>query len=317
MDLGATRSGASTAPAALRAAGLSSRLARFTSTRDLGDVAVPARHVAVPGEENARYLGEIALACQRVYDRVTESANARRRTLVLGGDHAIAAGSVAAASEAALRRGGRLGVLWIDAHGDCNTEWTTPSGNVHGMPVASLLGFGPDALCFGRPLSARQLVMLGVRELDPGEARFLDHLAIERVPADEVAAVHADRMAAHLLAILDLHGRCDTLHVSLDMDGLDPLDAPGVGTPVPNGLRLLPTLALLRAVAARRCEPDLACARRSRERGLAGRVRQHRPAAGFGLARRHRASLERGRRARAAGAARAHRRGHVRAIRAR
>ena len=252
MDLGATRFGASTAPTALRAAGLSTRLSRFTSTRDLGDITVPARHVAVPGEENARYLGEIALACQRVYDRVTDSANARRRTLVLGGDHAIAAGSVAAASEAALRRGGRLGVLWIDAHGDCNTEWTTPSGNVHGMPVASLLGFGPEALRFGRPLSAHQLVMLGVREMDPGEARILDHLAIDRVPADEVAAVHADRMAAHLLAILDLHGCCDTLHVSLDMDGLDPLDAPGVGTPVPNGLRLLPTLALLRALAARR-----------------------------------------------------------------
>ncbi len=237
MDLGQSRRGVDMGPSAVRYAGLQSRLARLGHVvRDEGNLHVPAPEQDIEdaeGGEGARRLGPVARVCQAVYDQARGCVEAGDFALFLGGDHSMSIGTVSALA----CTGQRVGMIWIDAHGDFNTPATSPSGNVHGMPVAVLVGDGPAALVdIGSPgakLQPSDIVQVGIRDLDAAERIRLSESAIDVFTmrhVDEMGIAHVARQA------LDRMRHVDRIHVSLDMDSLDPDDAPGVGTPVPGGL---------------------------------------------------------------------------------
>jgi arginase len=232
MDLGQGRRGVDMGPSAVRYAGLQSRLIRLGHTvYDHGNVPVPN-----PEEEVAdgmeRRLQAVTAVCQELYERSRSFITAGEFTIFLGGDHTISMGSVAAAAQREP-----LGLIWIDAHADFNTPETSPSGNIHGMPVASLVGDGPDCLVnvgySGAKVHPADIVQIGIRDLDPSERQRLkksDIHVFTMSHLDESGVATVARQA------LDLVRHRSRLHVSLDMDSLDPGEAPGVGTPVRGGL---------------------------------------------------------------------------------
>jgi arginase len=221
-------------PSALRYAGLDDHLRRLGYTvADAGNLSVPLPENEPPDNSRARHLESIAQVCQEVCRQALAALERGESVVFLGGDHSVSIGTVSAMAA----HGDAIGVLWIDAHGDFNTPETTPSGNVHGMALAALLGQGPPELTqIGRPgpkLRAADVVLFGVRDLDPGEREALRQagvLVLTMRDIDELGVATAARRALSKLAPLP------RLHVSLDMDALDPKDAPGVGTPVPGGL---------------------------------------------------------------------------------
>jgi len=234
MDLGQQRRGVDMGPSAIRYAGLHQALGALGyQVIDLGDVPIPLPEHVPPESEKARHLGSIAAACRKLYERVAAIDLREAGVIFLGGDHALSIGSVAAV--AADRDD--MGVLWVDAHGDFNTPETTPSGNVHGMALAALMGLGAPALVnIGRPgpkLRPDQAVLLGVRDLDPPER---EALRAHGVRVFTMRDVDERGMAATAREALACLAACRRIHVSLDMDVLDPAEAPGVGTPVAGGL---------------------------------------------------------------------------------
>jgi arginase len=234
MDLGQRRRGVDMGPSALRYAGLEPRLrALGYDVVDNGNLSVPLPEHQPPDSSRARHLESIAAVCRDVFDAALGSLEQSESAVFLGGDHSISIGTVSAIDA----HGEAVGVLWIDAHGDFNTPETTPSGNVHGMALASLLGFGaPELTNIGRPgakLKPSEAVLFGVRDLDPQEKEALRNsgmLVLTMREIDEMGVAAAARQA------LDRLSGLPRLHISLDMDSLDPLEAPGVGTPVPGGL---------------------------------------------------------------------------------
>jgi arginase len=235
LDLGQGRRGVDMGPSAIRYAGLEERLVSLGyAVRDLGNVDTPVQEATDLRDERARYLPEILAACERIAALVAAAAEAGDVPLVLGGDHSVALGTLAGLAVAAGRPGG---VIWIDAHGDLNTPASSPSGNVHGMPLAAALGLAGDA--FARPglllpaVEADRTVLVGVRQLDPAEQRLLrttDVRVFSMSEIDRVGIEHVMREA------LDRVSGPGFVHVSLDLDVLDPEVAPGVGTPVRGGL---------------------------------------------------------------------------------
>ena len=232
MDLGQSRRGVDMGPSALRYAGLKGRLERLGYTvEDRGNLELTDRD-ALPPEGGVAYMPQVVRACDAVYQAGREALAAGNIPLFLGGDHSIAAGTVGGVSHDQ-----RTGLIWVDAHGDFNTPETSPSGNVHGMPLAALMGLGdPPLVDQGRPgpkLPPEDVVLIGIRDLDAAEKvalreskatvytmRDIDERGIAEVAHEAVAKLsHTDR-----------------IHVSLDMDSVDPSFAPGVGTPVPGGL---------------------------------------------------------------------------------
>jgi arginase len=234
MDLGAGRRGVDMGASALRLARLGDTLAQLGHrVRDLGNVEVPVAESVPHGTGSARYGEAIAEVCNTVATRIA-SLPASAVPLLLGGDHAVSLGSVAGAVRHAPGR--RVGVLWIDAHADLNTPATSPSGNVHGMPLALLLGHGDEALRRSTgipPLRPEDVVLLGLRSVDPDERAFIRG---EGLTALTMSDVDRGGIAAVTSAALAALAHVDTLHVSFDADVLDPAVAPGVGTPVPGGL---------------------------------------------------------------------------------
>ncbi|HEY7732265.1 MAG TPA: arginase [Gaiellaceae bacterium] len=235
LDLGQGRRGVDMGPSAIRYAGLSERLAGLGwEVHDFGNVATPELEATDLHDERARYLPEILAACERVAALVAAAVEAGDVPLVLGGDHSVALGTLAGLGVAAGRPGG---VIWIDAHGDLNTPSSSPTGNVHGMPLAASLGLAGDAFARdGLPLpsvEADRTVLVGVRELDPAERELLrrsDLRVFSMSEIDRVGIEHVMREA------LDRVSGPGFVHVSLDLDVLDPEVAPGVGTPVRGGL---------------------------------------------------------------------------------
>jgi arginase len=234
MDLGQRRRGVDMGPSALRYAGLDQRLrALGHEVIDNGNLSVPLPENQPPDSSRARHLDSIAQVCRAVFDAALGSLHQNESAVFLGGDHSISIGTVSAIDA----HGQDVGVLWIDAHGDFNTPETTPSGNVHGMALATLLGQGaPELTNIGRPgakLKPSEVVLFGVRDLDGQEKEALRDsgmLVLTMREIDEMGVAQAARRALEHLAGLP------RLHISLDMDALDPLEAPGVGTPVPGGL---------------------------------------------------------------------------------
>ena len=233
LDLGAGRRGVDMGPSAIRYAGLVDRIRSLgLDVADLGDVGVAVPEAVEPGDEQARFLPEILRTCEQVADLVEENAGAGRLPLVLGGDHSVALGTL----EGMARLRGAGGVLWVDAHADMNTPETSPTGNVHGMPLAAALGLGGPA--FERPRWPRPAVvraaLVGVRSVDSGGERDLIRSVGVKVftmaDVDKMGVEHAIRESLEYLA------GSRFVHLSLDMDSIDPEAAPGVGTPVRGGL---------------------------------------------------------------------------------
>lgn len=240
MDLGASRRGVDMGPSAVRYTDLRDRLEKLGHTvEDAGNVPVPFREDAARGaQRGARYLGAITEVCTEVAVRVRAALEAGQVPVVLGGDHALAAGSIAGAAAHLAASGQKLGVVWVDAHADLNTPATSRSGNVHGMPLAALLGNGDQAMAsIGGPQGAikgSDLALVGLRDLDQSERAHIRkwNLSAFTMRALDERGVRAVMEEAITVATKSTGG----LWVSFDMDVIDPDEAPGVGTPVPGGI---------------------------------------------------------------------------------
>jgi arginase len=239
MDLGSGRRGVDMGPSAIRIAGLADRLTELGhKVVDEGDVGIKNMEALKVGDLRARYLGEIARASRLMCNKVERIVRKGHFPLVLGGDHSISVGTVSAIAMAARREGKKVGLLWVDAHGDINTPETSPSGNIHGMPVAALLGEGPEELTAiggaGPKVDPRNLAMVAIRSLDDGEKVRRKRHGVQVHTMSEVDRIGIDEVMREALARVT--DGTDRVHVSFDLDAVDPTVAPGVGTPVKGGL---------------------------------------------------------------------------------
>jgi arginase len=234
LDLGAGRRGVDMGPSAIRYAGLGERLASLgIPAQDWGNVYTHVRETMETGEENARFLSEIRETCERIAQQVCAAAENGLRPLVLGGDHSVAIGTIGGL--ASLHGPG--GVLWFDAHADLNTPWTTPSGNVHGMPLAAVLGragAGFESNSWPLPaLAPEHVALIGPRSIDPGEREAIKESGVAVYTISDI-----DRRGVEpvLREALERVSGAPFVHVSVDLDLVDPDVAPGVGSPVKGGL---------------------------------------------------------------------------------
>jgi len=241
MDLGGGRRGVDMGPSAIRIAGLEDGIRRLGLLyEDRGNLAVPAPESREPRDPRARFLGEISRACQRLRVKVEKVLEDGAFPLVIGGDHSIAVGTVAAISSYHHRRNQRVGLIWFDAHGDMNTPETSPSGNIHGMPCAAILGRGaPELVGLGDVVpmvEPRNAVIVGVRDLDQFEREEIKSTGVKVFTMRDIDMWGMNEIMRRALAIA-MDGTCG-FHLSFDMDGTDPNVAPGVGTPVAGGTNL-------------------------------------------------------------------------------
>lgn len=235
LDLGAGRRGVDMGPSAVRLAGLEPYLTKLGhEVQDLGNVSMPVVET-LNHERGLRYAGTIATTCASVYDRL-RVLPADTLAITLGGDHSIALGSVAG-SAARFAPDTRLGVIWIDAHADINTPESSPSGNIHGMPVSHLLGMGEPSLRFweggGAAIAPEDIVYIGLRSLDPFERETINSRQIRAFTMSDIDQLGIAKVAKRAREHL---AHTTHIHISFDADSLDPSVAPGVGTPVSGGL---------------------------------------------------------------------------------
>jgi arginase len=234
LDLGAGRRGVDMGPSAIRYAGLAEHLAEKLGivTDDRGNVESPVAESLARGDDSARYLAKILELCDEVAKLVSAATRAGELPLVLGGDHSVAFGSLVGMAEVH----GPGGVVWIDAHGDLNTPETSPSGNVHGMVLAAALGLGGGAFAYDDwtlpAIESGKLALVGVRSLDEGERQVLKSLDAKVFTMSQIDKVGIEPC---MREALEHAGGGAFLHVSIDMDAVDPEHAPGVGTPVRGG----------------------------------------------------------------------------------
>jgi arginase len=238
LDLGAGRRGVDMGPSAIRIAGLSAKLTDLGHTViDRGDVAVPIPETIPVTGERKRYIAEIAAVCRDLAQRTHDAVAAGRTPVCVGGDHSLAAGSVAGAARAVRARGGELALLWVDAHADMNTPETSPSGNVHGMPLAACLGTGPEELvrvAGGASVRPENVALIGIRNLDRHEGDLVRRSGVRAYTMSDIDRRGIGSILDEVLAAVGQ--RTQGIHLSIDMDGLDPELVPGVGTPVLGGL---------------------------------------------------------------------------------
>ncbi len=239
LDLGAGRRGTDMGPSALRLAGLAERLQELGYTiKDKGDIVTKNPEILKIGDEKLKYLGEIVKGVTSLAEAVEKSFDDGDFPLVLGGDHSIAIGTLAGAASFFKKKDQSIGVIWVDAHGDMNTPESSPSGNIHGMPLAVSLGIGHPKLTsiageFPK-VDPKKTVLIGIRSLDTGEIENIRRLGITIFTMRDI-----DELGIHKVMekTIEVAGK-DTagIHVSFDADSLDPIIAPGVGTPVMGGL---------------------------------------------------------------------------------
>lgn len=237
LDFGAGRRGVEMGPSAIRLAGLNDKLDElgFEAT-DAGNVTVPLRDRASVGDPKIRYLDLILAVQAQIAEAVRGALGRNHFPIVLGGDHSIGLGSIAAVAE-----GRRIGVLWIDTHGDFNTHETTLSGNVHGMPLAALCGYGhPDLISVGGwreaspAVNPKNVVVVGARDLDPGERELLKRAGVTVYSMSVIDRYGIRRVMESAIEIVS--DGTEGFYASFDLDVMDPMIAPGVGTPIPGGL---------------------------------------------------------------------------------
>ena len=238
LDLGQDRRGVDMGPSAMRAANLNARLrALGYEVEDAGNIEVALPERAPVGSQRAKYLQEIARTCGRAARQVGAALQSGFAPLVLGGDHSIAIGTVAGLSRYFRKRNGRLGLIWIDAHADMNTPQTTPSGNVHGMPLACCIGLGPPELTrlagYAPAVRPENVALVGVRVVDQLEKPHVRKSGVRAFTMRHIDEQGLGEVMKHAIAIAS-HGTAG-FHVSFDLDFLDPTEAPGVGTAVRGG----------------------------------------------------------------------------------
>jgi arginase len=238
LDLGQTRRGVDMGPSAVRVAGLEARLEELGHTvEDAGNITVAIAETKASGHPRARYLKEITQTCTKAGEQVLKTLEAGKVPLVVGGDHSVAAGTVSGVSEFYRRKNECVGLIWIDAHSDINTPDSSPSGNVHGMPLAAIMGMWPSELSnifgFSPKVRAENCVLVGVRDIDTTER---DNIRKAGIEVFTMRDIDERGMRSVIEEALRMAGRGTAgYHVSLDMDWIDPEDAPGVGTPVRGG----------------------------------------------------------------------------------
>jgi arginase len=238
MDLGADRRGVDMGPSALRYADLNEKLTELThDVQDLGDIGVIIPETSHFGDPRAKYLKEIVDACAHLAKMVLQIYEEGRTPLVLGGDHSIAVGTVSGMAEGFRRQDKKLGLIWFDAHADMNTPDISPSGNVHGMPMASIMGFGPRELShifgFAPKVQPQHVAMVGIREVDPLEREMVKKSGVRVFTMKEIDKRGIGTVLDEALSVVT-HGT-DGFAATLDADFLDPYESPGVATPVRGG----------------------------------------------------------------------------------
>jgi arginase len=238
LDLGQGRRGVDMGPSAMRVANLNARLVSLGyEIEDLGNVPVEQAEAAPEGHPRAKYLPQIAATCQRLAQQVVSVLGKGSIPLVLGGDHSVAVGTVSGVSQFFRMRGEKIGLIWLDAHADMNTPETSPSGNVHGMPLACLVGIGPAELTglFGyQPkVNPKNTVIVGLRDVDTIEKPHVRESGVRAFTMRDIDERGLRSVMEEAMALAS-DGTAG-FHLSLDMDFVDPKDAPGVGTPVRGG----------------------------------------------------------------------------------
>jgi len=252
LDLGGNRRGVDMGPSAIRIAALAEQLASLgVAVTDKGDIPSPLPEVKGPGDPRKRYVREIARVCQRLYQIALASLHEGALPIVLGGDHSLGAGSVAATAAWMRSRQQPLGLIWVDAHADINSPATSPSGNVHGMPLAALLGGEPMELArIGGPEAAvrpEHTVLVGIRNLDEREKDIVKAAGVHAFTMKDVDRLGIAGVMERAIAAAS--AGTGGIHVSFDLDVCDPAIAPGVGTPVKGGLDYREAHYVMEAVA--------------------------------------------------------------------
>ncbi len=253
LDFGANRRGVDMGPSAVRLAGIKESLNAIG--HDVGEslprLVMPSQEFEEVGDPKLKFLEPIAIACENLATRVEAVADSGAFPLVVGGDHSIAIGTLAGLSAHYRKQKLSWGVLWIDAHGDFNTQETSPSGNIHGMSLAASAGIGHPRLTglHGdyRKVEPANIVLLGVRELDPGEKLNIKAAGIQVFSMGDIDRLSMPDTVSFVIEYFK--DRVDALHVSFDIDSMDPRYAPGVGTPVGGGLDYREVSLLMESLA--------------------------------------------------------------------
>jgi arginase len=254
LDFGASRRGSDMGPSAMRLAGLKQELNNLNleSEELFPGIPVPSQEFLEMGDENAKYLAPIADVCGKLAAEVERCLDENLFPLVLGGDHSIAIGTLSGLGAAYQKRSKRWGTLWIDAHGDFNTPETTLSGNIHGMPLAAACGYGRTELTSlhgdFRKLDPHNTALVGIRDLDPKEKLLMKEAGLTVFTMTDLDRLGIAETAKQIVAFFK--EKVDVLHISVDMDAMDPMIAPGVGIPLSGGFSYREVLYLAEALAS-------------------------------------------------------------------
>jgi arginase len=256
LDMGGGRRGVDMGPSAVRIAGLADRLTALGHhVRDRGDIVTPTPETREEGDPKKRYVHDIQAVCESLYEQALDALVGGALPIVIGGDHSLGAGSVAASATFARRRDKPIGVIWVDAHADMNTPATTISGNVHGMPLAALLGEDPRELSsiggYGPKIAPTHTVLVGIRNLDEREKEAVRAAGVHVFTMKDIDRQGAPAVMEQAIA-LATRGTAG-VHVSFDLDVCDPTIAPGVGTPVRGGLSYREAHIAMEILADARC----------------------------------------------------------------
>jgi arginase len=260
MDLGADRRGVDMGPSALRIAGITEQLQSLGyQIIDDGDISIQIRERQRIKNPKLKYLDEILKTSTLLSQKVEKALIQNHFPLCIGGDHSMGIGTIAGISSYCRKNKFKLGVIWIDAHADMNTEKTTPSGNIHGMPLAANLGLGSKKLVnflgFSPKLKPENCVLIGVRSIDEFEKENIKELNLSVYTMSDVDKIGIHRIIARVLN--QFQEKVDHIHVSFDLDSVDPAIAPGVGTPVPGGLSFRESHLLMESIAECGCMSSL------------------------------------------------------------
>jgi arginase len=260
MDLGAGRRGVDMGPSALRIAGLQKKLERLGyKVKDHGDIKIEIMERQKVQNPKLKYLNEILKTSKTLAAKVETVLNEKEFPLCIGGDHSMALGTIAGIASHCKRIKLNLGVIWVDAHTDMNTEETSPSGNIHGMPLAASLGMGNRKLVelygISPKLKPENCMLIGIRSIDEAEKLNIKKL---KIPVSTMADI--DKTGVYRIivkALKHFRNNVDHIHVSFDVDSVDPTVAPGVGTPVPGGLSYREAHLIMETIAECGCMSSL------------------------------------------------------------
>jgi len=260
MDLGADRRGVDMGPSALRIAGLQTKLeALGYKVEDNGDIKIEIMERQKIKNPKLKYLDEIIKTSRLLAEKVERVLDKGDFPICLGGDHSMALGTISGIASFCKKRKLRLGVIWIDAHSDMNTDETSPTGNIHGMPLAALMGLGCDELVnllgFSPKLNPENCVLIGIRSIDEAEKVNIKKLKVPIYTMNDIDKLGIHRIIAKVLK--QFREKVDHIHISFDVDSVDPSVAPGVGTPIPGGLSYREAHLLMETIAECGCMSSL------------------------------------------------------------